>query len=114
LIVVHYKSSSLQAVGIEVRNKKGFEVIFQGSAKWIPVDITDLSRSLIVIHITDPSKNVFGLRYAWNRKPCPNKLCAIYARGKDLPSPPFVKHGPFSTAKHADYLEFQYQNQMYL
>ena len=39
-----------------------------------------------------------AVRYAWSDYPCIMKKCAVYS-GK-LPSPPFIKYGPFEKNNH--------------
>lgn len=36
---------------------------------------------------------VQAVRYAWSDFPCIMKECAVYSG--NLPSPPFIKYGPF-------------------
>ena len=38
----------------------------------------------------NPVEDVRRVRYAWKDTPCQFKKCAIYAKGTDLPSGPFI------------------------
>ena len=69
-----------------------FQVLCEGSDKWLNASITEQRSTSLIIK---PSINCCyrKVRYAWNTNPCFFKHCLIYSG--NLPSPPFIKDGPF-------------------
>ena len=68
------------------------QVLCQNSKRWIKATITWFSSRSVIIR---PLKQcqIEAVRYAWSDAPCVMQQCAIYSG--NLPSPPFIKYGPF-------------------
>ncbi|XP_057290069.1 sialate O-acetylesterase-like [Hydractinia symbiolongicarpus] len=95
-VSVTYKMSSLQPMGIEVRNKTGFQVALDHSETWQDAVIISYEIDRLILSVNSISTSeITGIRYLWSLDPCLLKKCAVYAYGTDLPSPPFVKYAPF-------------------
>lgn len=95
VIAAYFKKTSLKKGGIEVRNLNGFEVLLKNSTVWHSVKITSAFHSSLLLRVKFPIKSISAVRYAWNRRPCLYKKCAIYLKNEDLPCPPFIVYGPF-------------------
>ena len=70
------------------------------------MDITTWTRSSVSLRLIETSGGaLYGVRYAWDAKPCLFKLCGIYATGTDLPSPPFISYHPSACRVITDQIE---------
>ena len=95
LLIVIFHSWSLTDDGIEERNKNGFEIFCTSTQQWKAVELYNSDRQHVYIALKGPLSDISAIRYAWNQGPCAYKQCAIYAKNKDLPTPPFIMNGPF-------------------
>jgi len=60
------------------------------SKKWISVTIETKTQDGIGVVVDVPDKNIIAIRYAWHKRPCNYKRCAIYSAAGKIPTPPFI------------------------